>query len=149
MSLHAGPQGVTTKCCDSATDVSVVVEGRVGQTLPEWRVRQSQFLRLPLLRLLSLRTLFKAVEKKFTANVQVWPLRASDRALPMATLFHGGPGQASLRSAISGKPRIKVIDEALVANSCFGATVWTQAHQVVRSSFTVFQAHCSEQQCCL
>ena len=30
-----------------------------------------------------------------------------------------------------------------------GATVWTQAHQVVRSSFTVFQAHCSEQQCCL
>ena len=30
MSLHAAPQGVTTKCCDSAADVSVVVEGRVG-----------------------------------------------------------------------------------------------------------------------
>ena len=33
-------------------------------------------------------------------------------------------GQASLRSASAGKPRIKGIDETLVANSRFGATVW-------------------------
>ena len=164
MCLHAGPQGVTTKCCDSAADVSVVVEGRVGLdaarmegvTKPIPTTSSSSSAQSPNTQQgCSSHSSFFLIlcrpctEKKFTANFQVRPLRASDHALPMATLSHGGLGQASLRSAISGKPRIKVIDEALVANSRFGATVWTQAHQVVRSSFTVFQAHCSEQQCCL
>ena len=34
-------------------------------------------------------------QKKFTANFQVWPLRASARALPMAIVFHGGSGPTS------------------------------------------------------
>ena len=93
VSLHACPQGVTTSGDDAATEISVVVDGRVGGTLVGWTVDKSIASTCP-----------SSIAHSPTANFRVWPLHALATALPMVTMSTSDLNKLHFDQPVPGSP---------------------------------------------